>query len=177
VIILVAPLMLLLDQLSKLLIHTYMRPHDSISVIPDWLNLYYVQNSGLVFGLFADQLGTASTWVYLAINLFALGIIFRIFRGTGEKAILLPLALSMVLAGALGNLIDRLRWRYVVDFVQFYYVNRNPPHLTHSWGIFNIADVAITMGIVFLVLDSLRPQREAAPQAAQTDLESITREQ
>jgi signal peptidase II len=163
VIILVSPLMVIADQFSKLVIHSYMHVYDSVTVIQGHLNIYYVQNSGLVFGLFADQLAGAATWVYLGINIAALAIIVHLFSQTKDKAVLFPLALSLVLAGALGNLIDRLHWGYVVDFVQIYYVSKSPPHLAHSWGIFNIADLAISSGIAFLIIDSFRPQREDKP--------------
>jgi signal peptidase II len=167
VIILVAPLMVFADQFSKQVIHSYMHVFDSVTVLPGHLNIYYVQNTGLVFGLFADRLAGASTWIYLGINICALFIINHLFSRTEGKAVIMPFALGMVLAGALGNLIDRLRWGYVVDFVQVYYLSKAPPHLAHSWGIFNVADVAISCGIVFLVIDSIldsfRPHHEVQP--------------
>lgn len=164
VIILVAPLMVAADQITKYLVHSHMRPHESITVIQGYLNIYYVRNSGLVFGLFADRLAGASTWIYLGINIMALAIIGRLFFQSEGRAVLLPLALSQVMAGALGNLIDRLRWGYVVDFIQVYYVSKSPPHLVHSWGIFNVADIAITLGIAFLLIDSFRPKPAPGPE-------------
>ena len=178
VIILVSPLMLFADQFSKLVVHSYMHPFDSVTAIPGHLNIYYVRNTGLVFGLFADQLAGYATWVYLGINIAALVIIVHLFSKTMDKALLMPLALSLVLAGAMGNLIDRLHWGYVVDFVQVYYVSKKPPNLAHSWGIFNVADLAISSGIIFLIIDSIvdsfRPQRSDAPEPEKPDPSGAT---
>ena len=153
--------MLLLDQAAKLLVHARLQLYETITVIPGHLNLYYVRNSGLIWSLFSRQLAGYSTWIYLVINLIALLIILRIFFQTENRAVLLPLGLSLVLAGALGNLLDRLRWGYVVDFIQMYYRSGAPSHRLHSWAIYNVADIAITCGIILLIMDSLRPARRA----------------
>jgi signal peptidase II len=166
VIILVAPLMVAADQFSKLVIHSSMRPYDSITVIPGYLNFYYVRNSGLVFGMFSGRIGAFSAWVFLGITIVALAIIIRLFFSTEDKAVLLPLALSLVLAGALGNLIDRFHWGYVVDFVQVYFISKSPPYREYSWGIFNVADIAISTGIGFLLIDSFRPHSPVQSEVA-----------
>jgi len=160
-IILVAPLMVAADQFTKLVVHSSMRPYDSINLIPGYLNLYYVRNTGLVFGMFQGRMGAFSAWVFLGITVVAAAIIIRLFFSTEDKAVLLPLALSLVLAGALGNLIDRFHWGYVVDFFQMYFISKSPPYREYSWGIFNVADIAISAGIAFLLIDSFRPRRQA----------------
>lgn len=162
VILLTTPLAVLLDQATKFFIHSTFRLYQEISVIPGYLNIIYVQNRGLIFGSFSDRLGPYSIWVSLAITVVALGIIVHLFFRTEDRAVLLPLALSMVLVGAIGNLIDRLHWGYVVDFIQLYYVENSPPFKAHYWPTFNVADIAITCGIILLLIDSFRPQREPA---------------
>ncbi len=159
VIMLAAPLMVAVDQAAKFLVHSRMQPFDTITVIPGYLNFYYLRNSGLIFGLFTRELAGISTWVYLGINLVALGIIIHLFFRSEDRAVLLPLALSLVLAGALGNLIDRLHWGYVVDFIHMFYISKSPPGHLHSWAIYNVADLCITFGIGLLLIDSFRPRR------------------
>lgn len=158
IIILTAPLAVLLDQASKLAIHSYFRLYDSAAIIPGYLNIYYARNTGLVFGMFSDRLGAYSTWIFLGITIVALSIIVNLFFRAENKAVLLPLALSLVLSGALGNLIDRLHWGYVVDFIQAFYISQHPPYRAHYWPTFNVADMAITAGIILLLIDSFRPQ-------------------
>ena len=164
VIILVAPLMVVADQFTKLVIHSYMKPYEVITIMQGYLNIYYAQNYGLAFGLFSDKLGASSTWIFLAITIVALAIIIHLFFRTEDKAVLLPMALSLVLAGALGNLIDRFHWGYVVDFIQMYFVSKSPPYNAHYWPTYNVADISISAGIVLLIIDSFRPQREAQPE-------------
>lgn len=159
VIFLVTPISLLADQLTKTYVHGHLHLFDEHKIIPDFFNIVYVQNRGLAFGLFQNKIGPYSTLIFLIITLVALGIIIHLFFKTDRKAVLLPMALSLVLAGALGNLIDRLHWGFVVDFLQLYY-------RSNYWPTFNVADMSITAGIILLVIDSFRPQPEAKPEPA-----------
>ena len=147
-ILMVTPICLLIDQLSKTYVHGHLRLFDEYSIVPRFFNIAYTQNRGLVFGMFQNKIGSFSTWIFLAITLVALGIIVHLFSSTGKKAVLLPLALCLVLSGALGNLIDRLHWGFVVDFLQLYYKS-------NYWPTFNAADIWISIGIGLLVLDTI----------------------
>ncbi len=160
VIMLITPLGLILDQVSKLIIHASLRPFSEIEIVPGYFNLVFVTNRGLSFGMFSNGLGGAATWIFLGITIVALGIIIHLFLRTDHNAILLPAALSLVLAGALGNLIDRFRWGYVVDFLQAHHeiLGRD-----RYWPTFNVADMLITAGIILLVMDSFRPQPNNEP--------------
>ncbi len=162
IILLLTPSVLLLDQISKLVVHRTFYPYQARQIIPGFLEFRLVFNRGLVFGLFSDRLGPYSTWIFLGITLVAFGIIVHLFLRTDHRALLLPSALSLVLAGALGNLIDRFRWGYVVDFINLYYGR-------FSWPTFNVADMAITIGIILLLIDSFRPEK--SPQAPAVELE------
>jgi signal peptidase II len=153
VILLVTPLAILIDQLSKFYVHAHLRLFDEHALIPDYFNIVYVQNRGLAFGLFQQRIGSFSTWIFLGITVVAMGIIVHLFFSTDKKAVVLPLALSLVMSGALGNLIDRMHWGFVVDFMQMYFKG-------HYWPTFNVADIAITAGIILLILDSFRAQPE-----------------
>ena len=157
VVVLITPLMVALDQATKIFIHSTFQLYQAIEIVPDYFNIIYVRNTGLAFSLFTDRLGHYSTWIFLGITLVALGIIIHLFFQTRENAMLLPTALSFVLAGAFGNLIDRLHWGYVVDFIQWHYGE-------HYWPTFNVADISIAIGIVFLVIDSFRPQAAPSPE-------------
>ncbi len=142
VIILITPVMVIIDQLSKFYIQSHIMRYEKI-VINQYLNITNVPNNGLAFGMFADRLGPWSTWIFLGITIIALVIIVNLFFRTEDKAALLPAALSFVLAGALGNLIDRFHWGYVVDFIQAHYDR-------YYWPTFNVADSAITVGVIVL---------------------------
>jgi len=156
VIILTTPIAVIVDQLSKIFIRRFFLANNEPMVINRYLNIAYAENKGLAFGMFADRLGPWSTWIFLGITVIALAIIVNLFFRTEQKAALLPAALSLVLAGALGNLIDRFHWGYVVDFIQAHYER-------HYWPTFNVADIAISAGIVLLIADSLRPQPGSEP--------------
>lgn len=152
-IILITPSVFLLDQITKLIIHSTLKPYGQIVLIPRVIEFIFVKNYGLVFGMFSDRLGSSSAWIFLGISLIALGIIIHLFFRTDNQAVLLPTALSLVLAGAFGNLIDRFRWGYVVDFIQILFNYKG-----WTWPTFNVADIAITIGIILLIIDSFRPQ-------------------
>jgi len=164
IILLLTPLVLLLDQTSKLLVHRFFYPYQARQIIPGFLEFRLVFNRGLAFGLFSDQLGPYSTWIFLGITLIAFGIIVHLFFRTDHRALLLPSALSLVLAGALGNLIDRFRWGYVVDFINLYYRR-------FVWPTFNVADIAITVGIILLLIDSFRPEKSSKPEEVEAKKE------
>ncbi|MFN3397232.1 MAG: signal peptidase II [Sulfurimicrobium sp.] len=122
--------------------------------ITSYFNLVLAHNTGAAFSFLA----TAGGWqrlFFIAVAAMASAVILYLLRKHGRQT-RFALALSLVLGGALGNLTDRIRWGYVVDFLDFYYGN------TH-WPAFNIADMAITGGVILLVWDSLRKPGAAKP--------------
>jgi len=137
---------LVLDQLTKLLVRTQIALHDSIEIVPGFLNLVHVRNTGAAFGfLNGVDLGykqllmtTVSVVALLAIGLYA----WRV----GSRERLARAGLALILGGAVGNLIDRALVGYVVDFVDVYWRSY------HFWA-FNVADSAITVGACLLILD------------------------
>ncbi len=129
---------LILDQLSKVIVSKYMRPGDSISVIGDLFKLTYVYNEGAAFGL---SLG--GNTVHIVLSAFAIIFVcFLIWRPTTDRGTT-QIALSMILGGALGNLIDRIRLSRVIDFLD---VGINDVR----WYIFNMADMWVTAGVILL---------------------------
>ena len=128
-------LILALDQLTKLLVTSSVVVHQSIPVVKNIFHITLVANRGAAFGILKDQ---ATLFIFAAI--FAVGLIYVNIRKSGpEKISLYKISLVLILAGAMGNLIDRLRFGYVVDFLDF-----------RIWPVFNVADSAITIGAILL---------------------------
>lgn len=137
---------LVLDQASKLIINSSMQLYQSIPVIP-FFNLTYVHNTGAAFS-FLSEAGGWQRWFFAGLA-FVISIVIAIWMSRLEKhETLLAIALSLILGGAIGNLIDRLAYGYVIDFLDVYYGTRH-------WPAFNIADSAITLGVALMLIESL----------------------
>jgi len=132
----VVALVVVVDQLSKLWIRVNL---PRIELLP-FLDLIHVENYGSAFGLFANQ-----TFLIIAISLVSLLIILLFLRHLSPATTLSIVSIALILGGAIGNLIDRLRFGYVTDFIDIHLQN-----LFH-WPAFNIADTAITVGILTLL--------------------------
>ena len=149
---------LVLDQWSKWWIEqTFPYPSSKV-IIPGLLNLTHVRNTGVAFGLLPAHGELMGTLILAGMGLVALGVVGYYFRRTPDSDLFLLAALSLILGGAVGNLLDRLAAGAVTDFVDVYVG-------VHHWPSFNVADSAISVGIVLLALDSLRTiSRERAAQ-------------
>ena len=132
---------LLLDQGTKLLVDHTIPLHHSIPVVDGWVDLTHVRNTGAAFGLLASGRRALASYVLIAFSLVAIGFVIHLLRRLSEKDTGLILSLTFVLAGALGNLVDRLFYGEVIDFVDVYW---NAYH----WPAFNVADSFITIGAV-----------------------------
>jgi signal peptidase II len=135
------------DQLTKLWVAGAMRLGDSWPIIAGLLNLTHVRNRGVAFGVLSQQ--GLSAHVFVLVSLAALGLILYFVHEAGERELLLLSGLSAIFAGALGNMIDRLRVGEVIDFIDLY-------SGSHHWPAFNVADAAITIGGLLLVISLLR---------------------
>ncbi len=145
---------LILDQWSKWWIISTMHLYQSIPVIPHF-NLTYVHNTGAAFSFLSDA-GGWQRWLFagLAIIISIVLLVWLIRLKPGEK--FLAISISLVLGGALGNLVDRILFGYVIDFLDVYYQNWH-------WPAFNIADSAICVGVFLMFLESFgigRPDQE-----------------
>jgi signal peptidase II len=139
-------LVLILDQASKLVVAGSMQLYQSIPLLP-MFNLLHVHNNGAAFS-FLSEAGGWQRWFFAAMAL-VISVVLTIWLSRLQKQEkLLAIALSLVLGGAIGNLIDRLAYGYVIDFLDVYYRNWH-------WPAFNIADSAITVGVALLLLESL----------------------
>ena len=141
-----AGIVILLDQLSKWIALGALRPGETRYVAPFW-NWVLTFNPGAAFSFLSDA-GGWQRWFFTVVSLAVSGWIVTLLRRHSSE-FRLSLALTMVLGGALGNVIDRIRFGAVVDFVQWHAAG-------YYWPAFNIADSAITLGAVLLVWDQLR---------------------
>lgn len=139
-----------LDQLSKHWVVQAFSYGDSLP-LTSFFNLVRAHNSGAAFSFLAGAGGWQRLF-FITVASIASAVIFHLLR-KHHRQTLFSLALSLVLGGALGNLIDRIRWGYVVDFLDFFYGS-------YHWPAFNVADMAITGGVMLLILDSLRQTRD-----------------
>ncbi len=146
--IVIAAVSLLLDQGLKAWIMSNLRLHETISLIPGLFNLTYITNSGAAFGILADS-GKWGHIFFQVISFAALGGLVYLVKRANRKHVLLVWGAALVFGGALGNLIDRLRFKRVIDFLDFY-IGR------YHWPAFNIADSCITIGGLLLVLYFLK---------------------
>jgi signal peptidase II len=146
---------LILDQGSKWFADSLLGPHDAVPLLP-FLDLRKAYNPGAAFSFLSDASGW-QRWFFSGLAVLIIGVLVvwlrRLPPGQGRVA----LALALILGGAAGNLIDRVLYGHVIDFIDLYYG-------TWHWPTFNIADSAITLGAVLLILDALLGRRAAAPE-------------
>lgn len=140
-------LVIVLDQVSKYMATQMLEMFQPVAVMP-MFNMTLMYNPGAAFS-FLSEAGGWQRWFFTIVALVISGVIFTWIRRLDVGQHLQAAALSLVLGGALGNLIDRLLLGHVVDFIQIYYDR-------WYWPAFNIADSAITLGVVLLILDTLR---------------------
>jgi signal peptidase II len=139
---------LALDQLSKQIVIRTLRLHDSINLIPGLLDLTHVQNTGAAFGLLNAAEFPYKPAIMIGIAAIALVAIAAYGAQLGFHERMARLGLSLILGGAFGNLIDRAVIGHVVDFVDVYWGE------SHFWA-FNVADAAITVGAILVLLDMI----------------------
>jgi signal peptidase II len=142
----IAGFLVALDQLTKLYIHTHFHLGESVVVIPNFFNFTYVRNFGAAFGFLAESHPSFRELFFLSMPPIALIIILGILRGVKNEDSKQIIALSSIFGGAIGNYIDRIRFRYVIDFLDFHIYGK------WSWPAFNIADMAIVGGVGLLLL-------------------------
>ena len=142
-----------LDQVSKLAIDRSMQLHQSFPVIDGIMNVTYVRNRGAAFSFLSEASWRPPFFVVVTLSACAV-IVVALRRMTAEQT-LGQLAVSMVFAGALGNLIDRIRVGEVVDFIDVYWRQ-------YHWPAFNVADMFICVGVALVLLDMIRTPQEPA---------------
>ncbi len=141
----VSLLAMALDQVSKYLVVHYCRINESVMVLKDFLYLTYIQNPGAAFGFMANTQAIFRIPFFIAITLGAGLIVYAYQRFIPPEKKWTRFALGLIWGGAMGNFIDRVFYRKVVDFIDARYHQ-------HQWYVFNVADSCITVGLVILFL-------------------------
>jgi len=131
---------LALDQLTKSWVRSSMSLNETIPVVGDVVRLTYIHNEGAAFGL---SIGAYSSQVFLVLAAIASALVLYLLLTAPQGERMQRIALALILGGALGNIIDRIRWSMVVDFIQVGISG-------HFWPIFNVADSAVTIGAAML---------------------------
>ena len=139
----VAGLTLVVDRISKWVVMDSLKPGESwnpVAALERWVSLTYVTNTGAAFGLFPDH-GV----IFMVIAVVVIAAIIFYYRHLPGEQWLIQISLGLQLGGALGNLVDRLRYGHVIDFIDF-----------KVWPVFNVADSSIFVGVVILAFYLLR---------------------
>jgi len=143
-----AGLIVIADQITKYYATLELKMYKAVAVMP-MFNFTLMHNEGAAFSFLSDA-GGWQRWFFTVISLVvSIVLVFWIKKLKPEEKFQ-AMAFSLILGGAVGNLIDRVRFGYVVDFIEIYYHQ-------YSWPAFNIADSAITIGVIILIIDTLFP--------------------
>ena len=131
-------MMIIIDQISKLVVRTFLSLFETVTIIPSFLNITYVQNTGAAFSILEGK-----QWIFVLASLIVLvGIIYYLKNRTLSKVDVI--IFSLLMSGIIGNLIDRIFFHYVTDFIEFIILGKYMP-------IFNLADTFICVGCVLLI--------------------------
>jgi signal peptidase II len=141
-----ANVLILIDQYSKFLITTHLPLYYSIEVIEGVFNLTHVRNPGVAFGLFAGVESQYKAWIFVFISTIAVAAILVIYHQTPKEHRMVRMGLILIFSGAIGNIIDRIVYKEVIDFLDIYYQG-------YHWPAFNFADSCITIGVGLMILD------------------------
>lgn len=147
--------MVLLDQITKFWVTLHIPTHYSIPVIDGFFNITHIRNPGVAFGLFASVQHEYKVLFFILISLIAIVAILIIFHQSPNDKIGVRIGLILIFSGAVGNLIDRILHKEVIDFLDFFY---NGTH----WPAFNVADACITIGVSFMIYDLFFGYQEVA---------------
>jgi signal peptidase II len=151
----IAALIFALDRLTKWLVETHVSVMDTLHVIPGFFDIVHSQNRGVAFGIFNDSTNQWRTTLLIVLAGAAVIFISAMLWRPEKLDRWSFWGLTLVLGGAAGNVFDRVVWGRVTDFLDFYVRD-------YHWHTFNIADSAIVIGSALLILDMLRPRRQAA---------------
>ncbi len=144
----IAVLIVVLDQATKAMVRAKLPLHDSVTIIPGFLDFTHVRNTGAAFGMLNSVEFEYKALLMVLVALIALGAVASYALTLPPDQRMARFGLALILGGAVGNLIDRATAGFVVDFVDVYWRG------VHFWA-FNVADSAITVGVVLMLLDVL----------------------
>jgi signal peptidase II len=155
------------DQATKWLVRRTLDLHEYRELVSGFLSLSHVRNYGAAFGILADAALPYQAALFVSLSLVALGAIVLYARRLPVGALLPQLALALILGGAVGNLIDRVAYGYVTDFIHVFWNQ-------YSWPDFNVADSAISTGVCLLLLDMFRSPAGAGHETKREPLSPLS---
>ena len=141
-------LVLLIDQIIKIMVNNCMTLFDEIKIIPNFFSIYYVKNTGAAFSILEDN-----TTLLIFITVIFILIIHKFIKSEKEFTKLSSISLGMVLGGMFGNLIDRIIHHGVIDYLSF-------DIFGYGFPVFNFADIGITVGVSLMILDIILEKKE-----------------
>ncbi|MGW8326104.1 MAG: signal peptidase II [Desulfobacterales bacterium] len=144
----ISGLVIILDQITKIFILKTLPLYHSITIIPGFFNITHIHNPGGAFGFMAHQNSSLRNFLFILLASIAVCLIFYFYKSTNRTHPFLASGFALILGGAIGNLIDRIRFGKVVDFLDFYVHN-------YHWPAFNVADSAITVGVTIFIFHLL----------------------
>ncbi len=148
-----------LDQLTKLLVINTFRYGETMPIIQDYFSLTYVRNTGAAFGILSQWDPAYRIPFFIAVPMLAMGLIGYMFKAIPSDDVCRSVVLASVVGGAVGNLIDRVTYGYVIDFLDFHWGFYGP-----HFPAFNVADITICIGVFFLIIDTYKgDKRTDAP--------------
>jgi signal peptidase II len=154
---LLSVLIVAVDRVTKWLVSTRVELGDNYQIIPHIFAISHVENPGAAFSLFNDSSSPGRVrWMLLIFSLLAAVAVLVALVKLGRRVSATSVALALILGGALGNAYDRLRFGYVIDFLEVHIIH-------YHWPDFNVADSAIVVGGILLLFDALFPRNEQVP--------------
>ena len=148
--------LIVIDQYTKFMVTLHIPLNYSVKVVEGFFNLTHIRNSGVAFGIFADQQSELKPYLLIFVSVIAIIAILAIFDQTGKEKRLVRTGLILIFSGAIGNLIDRILHKEVIDFIDFFIENQH-------WPAFNVADSCITIGVMFMVADMFVGDKPSNP--------------
>lgn len=163
----ITPAVFFLDLLTKVVIRTYLRIGDYIAVIPGYFDIVHVTNEGAAFGMFANSASAFRVPFFYIVSIIAVIIIIATLVRLPEHEKMLAVIFSLILGGIAGNILDRIRFGKVTDFLSFhirdkfadFYLFGHQFNFKLEWPSFNVADSAITIAMILLIWSLLRPAK------------------
>ncbi len=146
--VIIGGIIVMIDQLTKFFIVKHLPLHDMVPVVSGLFNIIHIKNPGGAFGLLANLAPGMRTFIFLFISSLAVGLILYFYLKTPVSQTWLAAGFALIFGGAIGNLIDRIRFGVVTDFLDFYISK-------YHWPAFNVADSAITVGIGIFIFHLL----------------------
>lgn len=144
---LISLILLIVDQLVKLLIKSTFKLHEELELIPNFFSLHYLQNDGAAFSILQNK-----TYLLVIVAIICLGIMVYYIQKEKTFTKLSSISLGLILGGIIGNLLDRIIYKKVIDYLSFTF-------FTYNFPVFNIADVGITVGALLLIVSCLKEEQ------------------